>query len=293
VKIDNKRLTMINTRKLIIYQASSQLRDPWSLMLNMLNDLKASRFIAFRLFQRDLKAKYRQSLLGYFWAFVPSIVVTLGLVTAANAKVISVGETQIPYPAFVMLSMVLWQTFVEALNAPLLAISESRTMLSKIKFPRESIIIAKILDVFFNFFIKMVMIIFLYLIYEIPFTWSSAFAFIGVFQIVLFGIFLGLLIAPIGVIYHDISRGVTIGIMILFFVTPVVFPEPKIGLFSIIVSFNPLTTLMVTTRELATSAPLSNLNGTLIVSGISLLGFLVTWLTFRLSLPYVIERMPS
>jgi lipopolysaccharide transport system permease protein len=259
----------------------------------MMNDLRSSRFVAYRLFQRDIKAKYRQAILGYLWAFVPSIVVAFGLVAATNAKVISIGETNLPYPAYVMLSMVLWQTFLEALNAPLLAVTESKTMLAKINFPRESIVLAKIMEVFFNFLVKLILVVLLYFFYEMPITWNAVFAFIGVFQIVLLGTFLGLLIAPLGAIYQDVSRGVMVGTTVLFFITPVIFPQPKAGLFATIVSLNPVTPLLVTTRELATTGIVSDLHGAILVSGLSLLGFFVTWVVFRLSIPYVIERMPS
>lgn len=284
---------MTTSKESVRYTAKSKLSKPWLLLKDMMFDLRASRFIAYRLFQRDIKAKYRQALLGYFWAFVPSIVVAFGLVAASRANVISIGETNLPYPAYVMLSMVLWQTFVEALNAPLQSITESKSMLAKINFPRESIVLAKVLEVFFNFLVKLILVVLLYFFYEMPITWKAVFAFVGVFQLVLLGTFLGLLIAPLGAIYQDISRTVSVGTTVLFLITPVVYPEPKTGLFATIVSMNPVTPLLVATRDLATTGIVSNLGPVMTVSLVSIVGFLATWVVFRLSIPYVIERMPS
>jgi lipopolysaccharide transport system permease protein len=284
---------MTTSNESVRYTAKSELGKPWRLLKDMIFDLRGSRFIAYRLFQRDIKAKYRQALLGYFWAFVPSILIAFGLVAASRANVISIGETNLPYPAYVMLSMVLWQTFVEALNAPLMSVTESKSMLAKIKFPRESIVLAKVLEVFFNFLVKLILVVLLYFFYEMPITWKAAFAFVGVLQLVLLGTFLGLLIAPLGVIYQDISRAVSVGTMVLFLITPVVYPEPKAGIFATIVSMNPVTPLLVATRDLATTGILSNLGPALAVSTVSIVGLLVTWVIFRLSIPYVIERMPS
>ena len=282
-----------NKIRVVSYSAESLLTSPLKLFKAMLADLIASRFIAYRLMKRDIKAKYRQTLLGYIWAFVPSIVVAYGLVAASNAKVISVGVTDLPYPAYVMLSMVLWQTFIEAFNAPLAAISESKTMLAKINFPRESIVLAKIGEVFFNFLVKLILVAFLFFFYEMPITWKAIFAFAGVFQLVVLGAFFGLLIAPAGGIYQDVSKAVAVVTTAWFFITPVIYATPKQGAFAAIVNLNPVTPLLTTTRELATSGIVSNFSGFVIVSILSLLGFFITWMIFRLAIPYVIERMPS
>jgi len=192
-----------------------------------------------------------------------------------------------------MLSMVIWQTFLEAFNAPLAAIAESKTMLAKINFPREAIILAKFYEIIFNFSIKLILVILLYFIYEVPITWKFIFSFIGIFQMILLGIFLGLLIAPLGAIYQDVSSAVAIGTTFLFLITPVVYPTPVSGLFALIVSMNPVTHLIVVTRELATTGVVTNLNAAILVSIVSFIGFIFTWIAFRLSIPYVIERMPS
>jgi len=259
----------------------------------MLSDLVSSRFVAYRLFVRDIRAKYRQTLLGYVWAFIPSVVVAYGLVAASNANIVTISDTDLPYAAYVMLSMVLWQTFLEAFNAPLNAISESKAMLAKINFPRESLVLAKVMEVFFNFGVKLVLVALLYIFYEMPFTWKAVFAFFGVFQLVMLGTFLGLLIAPLGGVYQDVSKGVAVITTAWFFITPVIYPVPSGGAFASLVSLNPVTPLLVTTRELATTGALSNFSGFVLVSIVSVVGLLITWITFRLAIPYVIERMPS
>lgn len=75
----------------------------------------------------------------------------LGFALANQAKVINIGVTDLPYPAYVLFSMTLWQTFVEALNAPIEAVNSAKSMLAKINFPREALILAKLGQVFFNY----------------------------------------------------------------------------------------------------------------------------------------------
>lgn len=276
-----------------IYHSRSQLTEPKALMLSMIGDLLAARKLAWRLMVRDINAKYRQTLLGYFWALIPPVVVAYGLVIASQAKVINVGTTDLPYPAYVMLSMVLWQTFLEAFNAPLAAVNESKTMLAKVNFPREAIILAKVGEVFFNFLIKLILVIFIFVAYDMPISAMAFLAPIGVIQIVILGTFLGLFIAPVGGIYQDFSKGLVIITTPWLLITPVLYPIPTNGFFATIVSLNPVTPLLVTTRELATTGVISNLPGFISVSLMSFLGLLIAWIFFRLAIPYVIERMPS
>jgi lipopolysaccharide transport system permease protein len=275
------------------YTSKSTLREPISMVKSMLSDFKLSFGLARYLLIRDINAKYRQTYLGYFWALIPPIIVAYGFVFAAKAKVVNLGATDIPYPAYIMLSMILWQTFLDAFNGPLAAVCESKVMLAKVNFPRESIVLAKVGEVFFNFLIKLVLVVLVFYMYEVPFTKMALCAPLGLIGLVILGTFLGLLIAPIGAIYQDVSKVVLIIANPWFLITPVLYSVPKDGFFSVIVKLNPVTPLLVSTRELATSGVVSDLSSFFWVFSCSVLGLIATWIIFRLAIPYVIERMPS
>ncbi|MBT8054682.1 MAG: ABC transporter permease, partial [Gammaproteobacteria bacterium] len=123
-----------------VYSPDSELLSFGKLLRSMWSDLLASRELAWRLLVRNISAQYRQSLLGYAWAFLPPLFTTAIWVFLQSQKVFNVADTGMPYPVFVLTGTVLWQTFVEALNAPLKMINQSRAMLSKINFPREALI---------------------------------------------------------------------------------------------------------------------------------------------------------
>ena len=109
-------------KKVKVYKSRSILREPKQLFLSMVSDVNNSLPLAWRLMKRDLNARYKQTFLGYFWALIPPVVVAYGLVMASQAKVVNIGATDLPYPVYIMLGMVLWQTFLESLNAPLNAV---------------------------------------------------------------------------------------------------------------------------------------------------------------------------
>lgn len=278
----------------VVYTPESRLRRPWRLFQEMRQDLLASRELAWRLMVRDISAQYRQSFLGIFWAFTPAIVTAVGLTVANNAKVLNLGQTDLPYPAYVMLSMTLWQTFVESINGPVVGTNQARPMLTKINFPREAIILAQIGQVAFNFCVKLALIIGLFLWFKMPITWSAVLAPVALIHLVLLGTFFGMMLAPLAALYQDFVKGLTLVTGFWLFLTPVIYPPPSSGgFFSLCVQLNPVTPLLVTTRELATTGVLSNPMGFWIVSAVAWVGVLLAWLFYRIALPIVVERLSS
>lgn len=279
--------------KVTVYSPESKVQHPLRMFKEAGRDLLASRELAWRLLVKDISAQYRQSLLGVIWAFLPPIITAVGLTFANNAKVINIGETDIPYPAYVMFSMTLWQTFVEALSGPVQAVTQSKSMLAKINFPREAIILAKLGQVFFNFGVKLVLIVGLFLWFQIPVGWTVILAPVALIHLVAFGTFVGLLLAPIGALYQDIQRGIILVAGTWLFLTPVIYPPPDEGVFGAVVNFNPVTPLLVTTRELVTGVEISHPIGFWVASGVTIVGLLMAWMIYRLTMPIIVERMSS
>lgn len=276
-----------------VYTPESLLRRPRHLLWCMWRDLLASRELAWRLMVRDISAQYRQAFLGVFWAFIPPLAMALGFTLARDANVFTVGETDIPYPAYVMFSTALWQTFVEAVTGPIQAVILAKPMLARVNFPREAIILAKLGEVGFNFSIKLLLITGLFIYFKVPTSWTILIAPVALFHLVLLGTLVGVLLAPIGVLYQDISKSINMFMGFWLFLTPVIYPVPKSGLFSTFVDLNPVTPLLVTTRELATSSSLSKVPGFWIVSILTVTGLILSWLIFRIAMPYVVERVSS
>jgi lipopolysaccharide transport system permease protein len=277
----------------IVYTPESMLRHPIQLFRLMWRDLLASRELAWRLMVRDISAQYRQTFLGFIWAFLPPLIMAAGFTLAKDANIIKPGATDLPYPAYVMFSTALWQTFVEAVNGPVQAVTQAKPMLARVNFPREAIILAKVGEVLFNFAIKLILIVGLFLWYRIPVTWALLLAPVALIHLIMLGTLIGTLLSPLGVLYQDVSKGLTMVTGFWLFLTPVVYPVPSQGTFGVLVKLNPVTPLLVTARELATTGVISNATGFWIVSIITLVGLLLTWVAFRLAMPYVIERVSS
>lgn len=280
-------------RPVVVYTPESQLRSPRMLIRAMWRELRASRELAWRLMVRDISVRYRQSVLGILWAFLPPIATTAVFVVLNREGAINVTPTDVPYPAFVMFGAVLWQVFIDSLNAPLKAVMGNIPMLAKINFPREALILSALGQVLFDFGIRLIILIGVFVVFRLPVTAGLLLAPFAILMLILLGIMIGLLLTPIGVLYTDVSQLLTTITGLWFFVTPVVYPPPHRWPYSVLINFNPVSPLLVGARELATKGMLPDVWPFTIVSALTLFGLLAMWVLYRVSLPIVIERMSA
>jgi len=260
-----------------LYTSESELQNLIKLFRKMIVDLSNCRELAWQLMVRDIKAQYRQSIFGYFWAFVPAIFTAAGLTYARNAGVLNIGETDLPYPAYVMFSMTLWQTFVESVNGQVQAVTRAKHMLARINFPREALVVEKIGEVLFNFSIKLILIICLFVWYKMPIGWTIIIAPFVLILLILLGTTVGMILAPIGALYQDVTRILSVIFLPWLLVTPVIYPVPNSSTFSSIVKYNPVSPLLVTIRELVTGSSLTFATEVLVVGGITMMKKCYCW----------------
>ena len=274
-----------------VYTPESQLRSPGRLLRSMWHDLLASRELAWRLMVRDIKAKYRQSLLGIFWVFVPPVAIALIFIVMNRAGVMNFGETDIPYPAFVLFGTTLWYVFADSIAAPLKAITQSKAMLVRVNFPREAIVLSALGQSLFDLGVRLIILAVVFIIFQIPLTWGLLLAPLAILMLLLFGTMIGILLIPIGALYTDITSALPTVTNIWLFATPVIYPPPQSWPYSLVVDLNPVSPLLVGARDLATRGTLADPLAFAIVSGLTIIGLLVVWVVFRVSLPILVERM--
>jgi len=276
-----------------VYSPESDIRSPRRLILSMFRDLRDCRELAWRLFIRDVSAKYRQSLLGILWAFIPPILTGAIFIILQSKKIVNFGHTDIPYPVFALVGTTLWQLFTESLNAPLISVNTAKPMITKINFPREALILSAFYQVLFNLLIKSLIIIAILIYFHLVVGWSLLLAFPVILILILLGITIGLFLTPFGMLYTDISSSLIVVTQLWFFVTPVVYPPPKSFPFSLLATANPVAPILVAARDLLTKGHLTNLAPLVIITIFTFIGLFVAWLIYRLAVPIIIERISA
>jgi lipopolysaccharide transport system permease protein len=275
----------------IVYTPESPLQEPITFVRAMVGDLVASRELAWRLFVRDFSAQYRNSLLGYFWVFVPPLMASLPFVYLNRAGVLRVAETHIPYPAYAIIGTTIWQTFVDALNSPLRSASAARAMLTRISFPREAILLSGLLQVGFSFLVRLALVAAVFAAFGLTPARTAPLFVLGMVIMALTGFTIGVLVMPVGLLYGDVQQSLPLASTFLMLLTPVLYPVPASGFAATVTGLNPLTPLVTTTRDWLTVGSSAHVSAFALVGTVTVVLLLVGWVAYRVALPHLVARL--
>lgn len=276
--------------RIVTYSAERRLRKPLQFLREYLSDLRSARHLAWEMARRDIVGQYRQTFLGPLLALLPGVVTTIWCTLIHHARIINVESLDMPYPAFVLISMTLWTTFVEALRAPIQALVTERAMLTRSNASLEAVVVGKLLVVLFNFGVKLLLVIGVVLYYRLPLAPTLLITPVGVLMLILLGSGIGLLLAPLNVLYRDISKAVDVITTFWLFLTPVLFPTPKEGVVGLIVRLNPVTPLLATTRAWAVLGVPWDPFAFCAIAVLTLVLLAFATVCSRVALPLVLER---
>lgn len=275
------------------FTAASQLRHPGQFFRASARSLRASTALARRLFIRDVRSRYRQSVLGVGWIVLPVLAQTAIWLFLNAANIVNGGETRVPYPVYVLMGTLLWQSFSESLSAPNAQLSNASQMLSKIRFPIESILLAGLADVALNAAVRLAVAVPLLLWYQVLPGWGALLAPLGLLLLMALGFGLGLVLAPFSLLYHDLSRLTLLVTGFWLLVTPVAYTIPPSGPGRLLAYVNPVSPLLLVTREWLTGGAIAP-GPSFVVSALLAVVLLVAgWVLLRLSVPHLIDRFGS
>lgn len=255
-----------------------------------LRDWKFSRELAWRMFIRDTKATFRGSFLGWLWIILPTLANSLVWIFLSGSNVININTGSIPYPIFVLIGNLLWTAFSLCLTSGLGVLQEAQGTLSKVNFPHESLLLVALYKTALNVGITMLLLPPLLLLYPVEVRWEILLFPLGVLVTMFCGLSLGLALLPFAALFQDLSRAVQLGMRFAFFLTPVVFPLPASGTARYLMEWNPVTSLIVTSRAWLLGGETPQPLAFCIVTLISLFLFVVGLLAMKVALPHIIER---
>ncbi|MFN3942512.1 MAG: ABC transporter permease [Flavobacterium sp.] len=275
-----------------VYSSNKQYRFTKILQASILG-FKNSFYLAKQLALRDLKAQYRQSLLGVFWAFAPLIINSLVWIFLQGSGTIKLSETNVPYPLFVIIGTTLWSFFGEALQLTMQSVKGNMSILTKVNFDKEALITLGMLKYSVNILLKFAIIALFMVYYQVVPSWEVVWFLPLLLVAMLFFISIGILITPFGLLYNDVGRMIPIGMQFLMYITPVVYAFPKDGLMYDIMRWNPIAYLLQDLRQVLTGYGLEYGYFWLGFALISLVLFILGLVVYRVSIPIITERMSA
>jgi lipopolysaccharide transport system permease protein len=206
-----------------------------------LRDLWIYRELVFFMVWRDIKVRYKQTLLGMAWAVIQPVM-TMLIFTFLFGKVAKLPTDGIPYPVFSFAALLPWGLFVTALNQGSRSLVAHNNMVTKIYFPRLILPMASVFAGLVDFAIAFVILIGLMFYYHVSPAWNLFWTlpfFLILTIITALGVALWL--SAINVQYRDVNQALPFLTQFWLFATPVAYSASVISAkWQILYSLNPM-----------------------------------------------------
>lgn len=199
--------------------------------------------------QKDLKIRYKSSFFGYLWSVANPLL--FALIYYFIFKLVM--RVQIPnYTVFIITGLFPWQWFANATSNSLFSFLANAQIIKKTVFPRSVIPISNVFMEFLHFLCTIpVIIVFLYIYDMSPsWIWLWGIPLIGLGQTLLM-LGISLTFSTLNLFFRDLERFVGLGIMILFYCTPILYSSDMIPeKYRLLIDYNPFAAMILSWRDL-------------------------------------------
>jgi lipopolysaccharide transport system permease protein len=173
---------------------------------------------------RTIRGRYQQSVLGWFWAIVqPAAAVAIFSIIFTQFVPVNTGG--IPYPVFSYVAVVPWAFFSSSLSDMTQSLVQNMSLVTKIYFPREALVIAAMLARLLDFFVAAGLLIAMIFIFRMDVTSLGLLVLplVLLLQIIL-ATGLGLMTSALNIFYRDVQPILALVIQLWFYASPIIYP---------------------------------------------------------------------
>ncbi len=186
-----------------------------------LKELWSYRELIYNLVVRDLKVRYKNSILGVIWSWLNPLLMMLVFTFISEF----LWQSDLPNPHILFLSALLpWNFFVGAVMGGIFSVVNNAHLIKKVYFPREVLPISLVLSNLVNFLMALPVFFLLALLSGVPLTWNLVFLPLPILIEVIFAIGIVLILSTLEVFYRDTHMLMDVGMQAWFFLTPIIYP---------------------------------------------------------------------
>jgi lipopolysaccharide transport system permease protein len=218
------------------------------------------RELAYFVSWRDIKIRYKQSLVGFGWAIfqplVSMIVFTLVFDRIANVP----SEEDVPYEVFVLSGLMAWTFFQNAVTWTSHTLVSNAALVTKVYFPRLLLPISGVLTWVFDLGIYFLLMLGTMLVFGVSFRPTLLLFPLLVVYVTLTALSVGLWLSALNVKFRDVGHVTPYFISIWLFLTPVIYPGTEIpsGIVRLVYSLNPMVGVVESFRWAMLGTPLQS-----------------------------------
>lgn len=213
--------------------------NPWKVV--DIRDLWAHRELLYFLIWRDVKVRYKQTVLGAAWAIIQPLF-TMLIFTLIFSKVAQIDSNGIPYPIFAYAGLLPWTFFANSITHSGNSMVSNSHLITKVYFPRVIIPVAAVGAGLVDFAVAFVMLLVLMVYYRIQLTANLLMLPALVALTTLLTIGVGTWLSAINVKYRDVKFALPFMVQIWMYLSPIAYPVTVVPQrWRLIYSLNPVT----------------------------------------------------
>jgi len=199
--------------------------NSWSL-LNF-KDICDYREMLFFLTWRDVKVRYKQTVLGAGWAILQPLFMMI-IFTIFFGRLAGVASAGIPYPLFALAGLVPWTFFANAITASGNSLVGSANLITKVYFPRLIVPAAAMLAGLVDFLLAFLILVVMMFYYRVQLTVQILFLPVLILLTALFSLGVGTWMSALNVKYRDVRFALPFLIQLWLFVSSVILPSTSV-----------------------------------------------------------------
>lgn len=185
------------------------------------------RELLYFLVWRDLKVRYKQTIIGVGWAVLQPLVTAI-IFTVIFGVLAKVPSDGLPYPIFAYSALLPWNYFASALQRCVHSVVGDSALVSKVYFPRLILPLAGTVSGLVDFLISFTIVIAMMAYYGISLTWSVATLPLFLIMALCTALAVGLWLAALNVRYRDVGYTTPFLIQVWMYASPIVYPATMV-----------------------------------------------------------------
>jgi len=245
-----------------------------------LHELWIHRELLYFLVWRDLKVRYKQTVLGASWVILQPVLTTLVFATFLG-NIARVPSNGVPYILFLYSGLLPWIYFSNAVSTSSHSLIASAHMITKVYFPRSIVPFAAVLVRLSDFLVASAILVVLMIYYGQPLKWTILITPLLILHLTLLTLGLSFWFAALNVKYRDVGTVLPVVMQLWMFASPVVYPANLVApRWNWAYSLNPLTGIISAFRSALFGIPL-DLRSLLISAAITIALLVYAAFVFR------------
>lgn len=252
-------------------------------MRDLIRDIWRARHLAVMLASRDFRSKYRSSNLGLLWSILLPFIQGAVLAVVFTHVVKSIArDTGVNYSIYILLGTTLWGYFSASFSAASTAIVGQASITGRLYFPRIIVTVVPVLSGLPTYILSVGLLTGLMSVLNAPYHWNLVALPLVALLTMIFAIVFGASVAILHVYVRDVSYGVTAGLQIWYYLTPIIYPMKLAHSINWLVVANPMTGIVQLAHWCVFGRALGELRIPLISTGCWIVGLaVVTLLVYR------------